>query len=140
VAALPDQWALALEKERGLDRAMAIPARKVFWEAVPVAEVAAQVLRDQASSVLRRVNAAFYFLLKLKHEKQNGLPHDSEQSVHRGRWSLCSARFGRGLRNFRKEMFGLRCSLDSTLHAIRVLSRSIAIPLAGVLRGSDCTR
>ena len=42
---------------------MAVRARKVFWEAVPVVEVAAQVLRDQSSWVLRSVNAAFYFLL-----------------------------------------------------------------------------
>jgi hypothetical protein len=72
---------------------MAIPARKVFWEAAPVVEVAAQVLRDRASSVLRRVNEAFNFLLNLKPEKQNRLPQDREQSVHRGRWGLCLARF-----------------------------------------------
>src|ERR1700693_5953862 len=88
-----------------MDRAMAIPARKVFWEAVPVVEVAAQVLRGQASSVQRRVNAAFYFLLRLKHEKQNRLPQDCEQSVHRGRRSLCSARTRYGFKNFfKKEM------------------------------------
>src|ERR1700730_4963438 len=81
---------------------MGARARRGFWEAGPVAVVAAQAPRDQASSVLRRVNAAFYFLLKLKHEKQSGLPHECEQSVHRGRWSLCSARFGRGLRKFKE--------------------------------------
>ena len=43
---------------RGLGRATAILARKVFWEAVPVAEVAAPVLPDQASSVLLRADAA----------------------------------------------------------------------------------
>jgi hypothetical protein len=58
VAAIQDQLGLAREKERGPDRAMAIPARKVFLEATPVVEVAAQVLPDQASSVLRRAYAA----------------------------------------------------------------------------------
>jgi hypothetical protein len=58
VVATQDQSALAPEKEGGPDRAMAIPARKVFWEATPVAEVAVQVLPDQASSVLRRAKAA----------------------------------------------------------------------------------
>jgi hypothetical protein len=40
-----------------MDRAMAIPAQKVFWEATPVAEVAARVPRGQASSLLRRAYA-----------------------------------------------------------------------------------
>jgi hypothetical protein len=93
VAALPDPLALAREKEGGPDRVMAIRAQKVFWEAVPVAEVAAPVLRDQASSVLRRENAAFLLLLKFNREKQNRLTQDREQSVHRGRWSLCVAKF-----------------------------------------------
>jgi hypothetical protein len=58
VVALRDQSGLAREKVLGRDRAMAIPARKVFWEATPVAEAAAQVPPDQASSVLRRASAA----------------------------------------------------------------------------------
>jgi len=58
VVAIQDQLGLAREKERVPDRAMATPARKVFWEATPVAVVAAQVLPDQASSILRRAYAA----------------------------------------------------------------------------------
>ena len=58
VAAIQDQLGLGREKERVRDRATATPARKVFSEAAPVAEVVAQVLPDQASSVLRRANAA----------------------------------------------------------------------------------
>jgi hypothetical protein len=48
--------ALVLEKERVPDLAKEIPARKVFWVEAPVGEVAALVLRDRASLVLRRVN------------------------------------------------------------------------------------
>jgi hypothetical protein len=58
VAAIPDQLGLDREKERAQDQAMAILARKVFWEATPVAEVVEQVLPDQASLVLRRANGA----------------------------------------------------------------------------------
>ena len=58
MVAIPGQLALAPEREHESDRAMATPARKVFWVATPVAEVAAQVLLDQASSVLRRASAA----------------------------------------------------------------------------------
>jgi hypothetical protein len=47
-----------VQENQGLGLATAIPARKVFWEAAPAAEVAAQVPRDQASLVLRRANAA----------------------------------------------------------------------------------
>ena len=56
VVAHRDQWGPA--QVRGADRAMEIPARKVFWEATPAAEVAAPVPPVQASSVLRRANAA----------------------------------------------------------------------------------
>jgi hypothetical protein len=55
--AIQGQLALGREMARALDRVMAIPARKVSWEATPVAEVAAQVPPDQASSVLRRAYA-----------------------------------------------------------------------------------
>jgi len=58
MVAIPGQLVLAPEKERVPDRGMATLARKVFWGATPVAEVAAQVLLDQASSVLRRANGA----------------------------------------------------------------------------------
>jgi hypothetical protein len=58
VVAIPDQLAQAREKERVQDRAMAILARTVFWDATPVAEVAEQVLPDQASLVLWRANGA----------------------------------------------------------------------------------
>jgi hypothetical protein len=58
MVAIPGQLALAPEKERVPGRAMATPARKVFWGATLVAEVAAQVLLDQASLVLRRAKAA----------------------------------------------------------------------------------
>ena len=58
VAAIQDQLGLDREKERARDRETVTPARKVFWEATPAAEVAAQVPPDQASSVLRRANAA----------------------------------------------------------------------------------
>jgi hypothetical protein len=56
VVAIPDQLGLDREKERVQDRATAIPALKVFWEATPVAEVVEQVLPDQASLVLWRAN------------------------------------------------------------------------------------
>ena len=58
VVVIQVQLGLAREKERDPDRAMAIPARKVFWEATPVVEAAAQVLPGRASSVLRRAYAA----------------------------------------------------------------------------------
>src|SRR3984893_6990027 len=61
---------------------MAIPARKVFYEAVPVAEVAAQVLPDQASSVLLRTNAASIPPLNTK--RQHGPACGTEQSAQRG--------------------------------------------------------
>ena len=119
---------------------MAVPARKVFWEAVPVVEVAAQVLRDRASSVLRRVNAAFTF--SLTSNTKNRIPY---RTIANNRYIAVGGHFVRRgsvevQEKFKKEMSGLRSLLDSTLHEIRVLSTLTAIPLAGVLRGSDCTR
>jgi len=56
--ARPGPLDLVREKECALDQAKVIPAPKVFAVAIPVEEVAAQVLRDQASWVPRRENVA----------------------------------------------------------------------------------
>ena len=98
---------------RDPDRALEIPARKVFWEATPAAEVAAPVPPVQASSVLRRANAAS---IPPNTKRQHRLPNEKEQSVHRGicaLWRSIDDVPVKILGIFEKESSVLRSLLDS---------------------------
>jgi hypothetical protein len=96
---------------------MEIPARKVFWEATPVAEVAVPVPQGRASSVLRRADAALIPPEILKSSIAYGAKGNNQYIAVHGRFIV--ERTIRILRSFlRKESSVLRSLLDFAFHVI----------------------